>query len=130
MTHLVTPDGTRILPGTMLHAVQGPHSGTHWRLEELFHNGTEHMLRCSRFVSRIGRVVMALHPSVFGLSVMEEAEASVRHSVEWLRSAYRETREGLIMGFLALIPLAIFEGLHGAEHAHVLLSLIFGGGGE
>lgn len=130
MTHLITPDGTRILPGTMLHAVQGPHSGTHWRLEELFHNGTEHMLRCSRFVSRIGRVVMALHPSVFGLTVSEEVEATMARYWVWLRAAFRETREGLIMGFLALVPLAIFEGMNGAEHARVLLSLIFGGGGE
>lgn len=123
--HLVTPDGTVILPGSMLHATEGVHAGTHWRLERLYHNGVTHILRCTRYVHRIGRVVMDLHPSVFGLSVIVVSQWTGL-SLGFVHSLCHKISDGLVMGVLALIPLAVYESAHGGEHARHLLEMLFG----
>jgi len=124
MAHLVTPDGEIILPGAMLHAVNGPHAGTHWRLERVHHNGTYHVLRCSR-LHRQMRVRMDLHPHVFGLSVLEITRW-YRPRAQDLKACWHKIDDGLLMGALALIPLAAFEAFHGSEHARVIMESIFG----
>lgn len=122
--HIVTPDGTVVLPGTMLHAVKGAHAGTHWRLERLIHNGVTHMLRCTR-THRVGRVIMDFHPSVFGLTVIRVARF-FRMSVDDLRAFWHRVDDGLFMGALALIPLALFEAFHGGEVTRHILESWFG----
>lgn len=123
--HLVTPDGSIVLPGAMLHAVKGTHAGTHWRLERVISHGVGHLLRCTRLVRKVGRVVEHFHPSVFGLDVIEVTQwfRITRHD---LARFWRKIDDGLFMGLLALIPLAFFEGMNGSEHAHALLSALFG----
>lgn len=126
MAHLVTPDGVIILPGTMLHAVNGPHSGTHWRLERVHHNGTHHVLRCSRLI-RTMRVRMDHHPDVFGLHVItDEVTHAFRITADDLRRCWHKIDEGILMGALALIPLAFYEAFHGSEHVRVIMESIFG----
>lgn len=123
--HLVTPDGSVILPGTMLHATEGVHAGTHWRLERLYHNGVTHVLRCTRYIHRLGRVVMDLHPHVFGLSVIAVSKWTGL-SLEFIHAWCHKISDGLIMGILALIPLAAYESANGGEHARHLLEMLFG----
>ena len=124
--HLVTPDGTVILPGSMLHATEGVHAGTHCRLERLYHNGVTHVLRCTRYVHRLGRVVMDLHPHVFGLSVIAVSDLTGL-SFEAALRLWHKISDGLFMGFLALIPLALYEAGHGGEHARRIIEMILGG---
>lgn len=124
--HLVTPDGTVILPGTMLHATKGVHAGTHWRLERLFHNGITHVLRCTRYVHKMGRVIEYIHPSVFGLSVIAVGRWT-RVSFDALHTAWHKISDGLFMGLLALVPLALYESVHAGEHVRQFLEAIFGG---
>jgi hypothetical protein len=109
----------------MLHAVNGPHAGTHWRLEILHHNGTHHVLRCSALRHTM-RVRMDFHPAVFGLNVIEVSQwyRITRHD---LIRCWRRIDEGLYMGALALIPLAAFEAFHGGEHARALIMSLLGG---
>lgn len=114
MHHLVSADGTVVMPGTMVHAVTGPHAGTHWRLEKVHHNGETHVLRCSRLL-RSMRVRMDFHPSVFGLHMIE-IKAWYKIGKADLRRFWGKIDEGVIMGALALVPLAVFEAFHGAEH--------------
>jgi len=127
MAHVVTAEGQIILPGAMLHAVHGPHAGTHWRLEKVHHNGEHHVLRCTRLLRRVGRVVMDFHPSVFGLNVIE-MKRWYRLGRDDLRRFLGKIDDGLFMGILALIPLAAFEAFHGSEHFHALVMMIMGGG--
>lgn len=112
--HLVTPDGAILLPGAQLHAVKGVHAGTHWRLDRIFHNGVTHVLRCSRYVRRVGRVVEHFHPSVFGLDVIEVSRF-FKITRRDLAACWHKIDDGLLMGFLALIPLGFFEAYHGGE---------------
>lgn len=133
MQHLVTSDGTIVLPGAMLHAQQGPHAGTHWRLAKVWHDGVRHLLRCTR-LTRVGRAVMDFHPSVFGLNVIEVSRWWRVGSADIVRW-WHKIDDGLFMGALALIPLALFEAFHGGEVTRHWLEMIFnsranGGGGH
>lgn len=124
--HLMTPDGTVILPGTMLHATKGVHAGTHWRLEKIVRHGAEHVLRVSRYVRKVGRVFEHLHPSIFGLDLVEVTR-QIRIGGADLVRCWRKIDDGLLMGVLALVPLGVFEALHGSEHFRLFLESIFGG---
>lgn len=126
MQHIMASDGTVILPGAMLHAVHGPHAGSHWRLEGLHHNGTHHVLRCSRLVRGSMRVRMDHHPRVFDLDVVE-LSAWWRISRDDVMRCWHRIDDGLIMGVLALVPLAAFEAFHGGEHARALIMSLIGG---
>ena len=128
MHHLMTPDGQIVLPGAMLCAKEGPHAGTHWRLEKIFHNGVTHLLRVTR-LHKVGRVVEHFHPSVFGLSMVEITQwwRVTRHD---LAHAWHKVDEWLFAGIFALIPLAIFEHYHLAEPITSALTGWFTGGGH
>lgn len=121
--HVVTPEGDIILPGSMLHAQRGPHAGTHWRLEKIVHNGVCHMLRVSRLVRGALRARMDIHPDVFGVTVLE--------LTRWFRvtrgdlvAFWHKIEDGVLMGFLGLIPLAVYDTLHGGERAREVLDLL------
>lgn len=126
MAHLVTNDGQIILPGAMLHAVHGPHVGTHWRLESIHHNGVHHVLRCSRMY-RTMRVRMDHHPRVFGLEMItDDVTQWYRITRDDLRACWHKIDDGLFMGVLALIPLAFFEAFNGSEHCRAFLESVLG----
>lgn len=122
MHNLVTADGLVIMPGAMLHAIKGPHAGTHWRLDTIHHNGEHHVLRCSRLL-RTMRVRMDFHPSVFGCQMIE-IKAWYRIGRSDVRRWWEKVDEGVIMGALALIPLGFFEAFHGSEHFRALIEIL------
>lgn len=128
MQHLMTSDGEIVLPGVVLRAEVGPHAGTHWRLEEIFHNGVTHMLRCTR-LHKVGRVVQHLHPSVFGLT-MVEVKAWFKVTRHDVMTMWRKVDEWLFAGIFALGPLAIFEHYHLADPITAFLTGWFTGGGH
>lgn len=125
MATLVLTDGTPVTLGHFHLMVDGPHKGTWWRIEELFHDGSEHKVRAS-YRHRAGRVRRVFHPSVFGLMVQEEL-TRMRLVVNRLHHAWQKIDEGLIMGVLALVPLAVFEAYHGGEATREFLASILGG---
>lgn len=121
--HVVTPEGDVVLPGAMLHAQRGPHAGTHWRLEQIVHNGVCHMLRVSRLVRGALRARMDIHPDVFGVTVLE--------LTKWFQITRRDLvafwhkiEDGLFMGFLALIPLGVYDAIHGGERFREVLDVL------
>lgn len=124
MTYLLTPEGISVTLGRHYSLVeQGPHKGTWWRLDELFHDGTQHMVRCSR-KHRAGRVRRVFAPAVFGLTVHEEL-TRFKHAFNLVIHARRKVDDGIILGALALIPLALFEAFHGGEATRHLIEAIF-----
>lgn len=126
MAYLVTTEGIAVSL-RVHHAVveSGPFRGTVWRIDELFHDGTDHCVRASR-KHRAGRVRGVFHPSVFGLMVQEEF-TRIRRVVNRLQHMLRTVDEGLIMGTLALLPLAAFEAYHGGEVTREFLTHLLGG---
>lgn len=125
MTHLVTTDGTVVTLGrTTLPIHFGSHAGEWWRLDEIFHDGTQHMLRCSRLHRGKVRVRKVFAPVHFALEVMEEI-THMRALVNRVHHTWQKIDEGLIMGVLALVPLALFEAFHGGEATRHLLESLF-----
>lgn len=126
MANLVTAEGTVIVLGRH-HALatQGRHTGTWWRIDDLFHDGRDHMVRASQ-KHAVGRVHRTFPPAVFGLTVQEEL-SRMRAALNRLHHVRQSVDEGLIMGTLALLPLAVFEAYHGAEHTREFLLSILGG---
>lgn len=123
MQHLMTSDGQIVLPGAMLCAKEGPHAGTHWRLDRVFHNGVTHVLRCTR-LHKIGRVVEHFHPSVFGLSLVQITRW-FQITRRDLAHAWHKVDEWLFAGIFALIPLAIFEAYHGGDVMRSVIESVF-----
>ena len=126
--HLITETGDRILPGRMVLAHTGPHQGTWWRLEGVFHNGTEHMVKASRH-TRVGRMRHVFHPSAFSLSV-REVFSRKRRAVNRVHHTWQRFDEWLLAGVVALVPLAFFEHYHWAESITSATTSLFGGGGH
>jgi hypothetical protein len=126
-THkLVTTNGETVSLPCVLPAQMGPHAGAHFRLEALVERDGKHHVRATRLVHQRRHVVHVL-PEVFGLMV-EEVVTAVRHWVNLLHRMWMKLDDGIVMGFLALIPLAFFEAFHGAELTRQMLEMIFGGG--
>ena len=124
MHHLVTAEGTPVTYGRSHHCVvAGPHQGTHWRIDDLLHNGTEWLVRASR-THRAGRVHRTFSPSVFALEVREELTRA-RHALNAVHHTWQRIDEWLLAGVFALIPLGLVE----PEIGHRLLMYV-GLGGE
>jgi hypothetical protein len=125
MANLVTPEGITVCLGRHYAMVEkGREKGTWWRLDELFHDGTEHRVRASR-KHPAGRVHRTFPPAIFGLVVREEY-TRVRLIINRLHHVWQKIDEGVYMGALALIPLAFFEAYHGGEVTRQLLTYLFG----
>lgn len=115
MTHLVSvATGEIVSVGRHVKAVEGPHAGTWWRISELFHDGTQHMVRATHRHTHVGRVPRTFRPDTFGLRVHEEI-SHVRHAVNTLHHTWQKLDEWLLAGVIALLPLAFFEQYHLAE---------------
>jgi hypothetical protein len=126
MANLVTPEGTVVVLGRHhVRAVQGRHAGTWWRIDDLFLDGSEHMVRASR-KHTVGREHRTFPPAIFGLIVREEI-TRMRAFLNRLHHTRQSVDEGLIMGTLALLPLAVFEAYHGGEVTREFLASILGG---
>lgn len=121
--HLMDQHGTVIALPTVLPALSGPHQGHHWRLEELVERDGVHFVRATRIRNR-RRCVITCLPEIFGL-VVERIVNRARHVANVLHRAWSTIDEGLIMGVLALIPLALFEAYHGGEVARHILESLF-----
>lgn len=105
--------------GRSVQAVTGPYAGQWWRLDDVRKTETCHVVHVSR-LTRIGRHRMVAPAEVFGL-VVREAVTLWRHVCHLLVVVRRKVDDGLILGALALIPLALFEAFHGGETARHML---------
>lgn len=120
---IMSTTGEVILPGRMIQATVGPHTGTWWRLDALAHNGREHIVRVSRCV-RGGRMrrIAAFPLHVFGLMI-DEVKALWRRAAH---TAEHKTLDYMLAGVSALVPLAFFEQYHGAERITEFVRLFTG----
>ena len=126
MSNLITPEGAIVPLGRHYARVQfGSLTGTLWRLDEIFHDGVQHMVRCSR-QHAIGRVRRVFAPVVFGLSVQEEI-TRLHHALNLGVHAWQKVDEWFFAGIVALVPLAFFEQYHLAETITHALSSLTGG---
>lgn len=134
MTHKIMFADTRqpVPIGASLHArnttVAGPHP---WRLEacqpDETPGGDAHTVTVSRHHPRFGRIRRTFHPRVFGLVI--EIEISWHRAARTkIHHAWHEAWFGVVLGILALIPLAFFEQFHLADNITSMFG--FGGGGH
>lgn len=125
MANLVTPEGITVYLGRHYAMIEkGREKGTWWRLDELFHDGTEHRVRASRRHAA-GRVHRTFPPAAFGLIVREEL-TRLRLLLNRLHHLWQTIDEGVVMGTLALVPLALFEAYHGGEVTREVIHYLFG----
>lgn len=110
MNIIMASTGETVALGRMVQAQTGAHTGTWWRLDDVVHNGREHIARVSRHIGRSRRVAaFPLH--VFGLVVQEVTRWW--HRV--VRVVVHKVDDYMLAGLFALVPLAFFERYHGAE---------------
>jgi hypothetical protein len=120
---LATTGGTVVI-GRLIQAVAGPYAGSWWRLDDVREADGGHLVCASR-PHRIGRHRITAPAEVFGL-IVQEAVAWSRHVINILCDIRRKVDDGILLGFLALIPLALFEAFHGGEATRQLLESLFG----
>jgi len=136
MNHRITlaSTGAEITLGrTCVRAVSGPHTGSWWRVDEIRSVKGVHRVYASRR-TRAGRQKRFFAPEIFGLLV-EELTTWTRHALNVACHVRRKFDDGIILGALALVPLALFEAFHGGEYTRHLIEMLFnsranGGGGE
>lgn len=111
--------------GRTVQATTGPYRGTWWVLVDVHRTDSGHRVVASR-PHRVGRHVIRVAPAVFGL-IIDEVISWGRHALNTL-NVWRQTMgSGVAMGLLALIPLALYEAIHGGELTrHILLRLLGG----
>lgn len=119
--------------GRSVQAVKGPYAGTWWRLDDVRKANGQHLICASR-THRVGRHRITVAPDMFGL-VIEEIVRFARHCLNTLHAVRVKIDDGIILGFLALIPLALFEAFHGGEWTRHIIEVFFnsranGGGSE
>jgi len=120
----ISETGTVVAEGAQLHHKDG----TRWKFEGIvFHKG-DHFVKVSRFVNRhIGRMVKLYMPHLFGCHVEAGFQITFRNSVHrvltfgTLGEMKNQTLILLYAGVLALIPLALFEHYHLANHLFDML---------
>lgn len=112
MLHIATTDGTIVqLRRTNLIANQGQHAGRRFRIDEIQHDGRQHIVVASRKHSSKLRHTIKVLPEVFGLVIteIEEITRELLGIVKRIGTQIVELLNGLYVGTLALIPLAYFE---------------------
>lgn len=117
MAKLITAAGTEAIEGiTALRIANGPSLGQHWRYERLTHDRVdgEHRVHASKSGGKRGRVHREFHPHVFGATVVVDITWR-RRAVQGVKRVCHKVDDALVMGALALVPLAFFEHFHGAE---------------
>lgn len=119
-TRKPVPTGTPLKP---LSSVAQPHT---WRLESHQTTNDGGLVWVSRHHPKFGRVRRTFHPRVFGL-VIEVDVSWHRAARTKIHRAWHEAWFGVVLGILALIPLAFFEQYHLADEITSVLS-IFGSG--
>lgn len=126
MNHVITLacSGRSVTPGvTHVQAVSGKHMGSWWRVDGVrTHKGSHTVLASRR--TRVGRQRITGAPDMFGLLV-EEVVSLVRHAFNVLHAVRVKCDDGIILGALALVPLALFEAFHGGEMTRHLLESLF-----
>lgn len=125
MHKITSITGEEIPLGRMVMAQKGPHSGSWWRLDGLTETAGRHLVTVSRLVSRLGRHRMVAPPEHFGLMV-QQVVTFFRHLKNTCVRVWHKLDDGIILGALALVPLAFFEKYHLADTITALLG--FGGG--
>lgn len=119
MTHathkIVNPETGKVVPlGTMLHTAHPSARPGTWRLERHVPRGDDHALHVSRSHPRMGRIHKEFHPTVFGLIVELDIRwyRDIRHTCHriWIKCG-----DGVVLGFLALPALGLFEHFHWSE---------------
>lgn len=120
--------GDTVEMGRLVQAVAGPYAGSWWRLDDVRKADGVHVAHVSR-KHRVGRHIMHCPAELFGL-VVQEIVSLRRHALNVLCDLRRKVDDGIFLGFLALIPLALFEAFHGGEATRQLLESLFGPGGE
>lgn len=132
---ILASTGAELMPGrSRVRALTGPHTGQWFTLHEVHSHKGEHHVHVSRRTHAGRQHLHHCALSMFGL-VVEEIVSLVRHVVNTLVHMRRKIDDGVILGALALIPLALFEAFHGGEWTRHLLEMLFnsranGGGGE
>lgn len=131
--HLATESGEIIAPGAILHAVMGPYKGRAFRFLDI-HDDRERIIVAFHGAHPFRHQRVTLHPSAFSLFLREEI-TRLRAALNRCHHLWQRVDEGLIMGALALIPLALFEAYHGGEVTRHVLESIFNthmntGGGD
>lgn len=115
--------GDTVEMGRLVQAVAGPYAGSWWRLDDVRKTDGVHVAHVSR-KHRVGRHVMHCPAEMFGL-VVQEIVSLARHALNVLADIQRRVDDGIFLGFLALIPLALFEAFHGGEATRQLLESLF-----
>lgn len=105
--------------GRTVQAQSGPFAGSWWRLDALVKRDGVWHVSVSRS-HRCGRRKVVAPPDVFGLLV-REILTLLRRTRNLLVHVWQTIDEGIVMGALALLPLALFEHFHMAE---VIVSLM------
>jgi hypothetical protein len=114
MQLIMEATGEEILLGHhTVQAVQGPYRGTWWQIDDVVAGDAGYRVHASR-KHPLGRHRIVVPPHVFGL-IIREAQRLMLRVLAWFHGCLSELNTGLIMGVIALIPLAFFEQAHGAE---------------
>jgi hypothetical protein len=124
--HLVTDTGETVRSGTVLIAVVGPHTGRRFRFVDIHESGERVLVRHAHGHT-FRNALAVLHPSVFACEIHQEL-TRLRRTLNLCHHTWQKVDEGLVMGALALVPLALFEAYGGGEKAHELLASLLGGG--
>lgn len=119
--------GADVALGTMLHVVSGPSLNAAWRYEAIAPRSEgDHLVRVSRIHPRMGRVHTHMHPKVLGCHIVVDLVWHERCRLV-LHHAWLKGDDYLMAGFVALLPLAIFERFHMAD---MLTAWFAGRGGQ
>lgn len=136
MSHRITLEATGAelcIGRSRVRALSGPHKGQWFTLAGVESDRGTHTVHASRR-TRVGMHHVRCAPDVFGL-IVEEIVSLSRHALSTLVHVRRKIDDGLLLGALALVPLALFEAFHGGEVTRHLLETLFnsranGGGGH
>lgn len=105
-------------------ALSGPHTGQWFTLNSVHSHKGEHHLHVSRRTRAGVHHLPHCAPEVFGV-IVEEIVNLYRHALNTLAHMRRKVDDGIILGALALVPLAVFEAFHGGEVTRHLLESMF-----
>lgn len=121
--YLATEHGEVVPQGAILRAVIGTHTGRYFRFVDVHEDGQRIVVR-HHGAHPFRHSLAVLHPMIFGC-VLEQEIAHLRAFFNRCHHAWQRIEDGLWMGALALVPLALFEAYHGGEMTRHLLESLF-----
>lgn len=114
-----TTTGAEVKPGD---SIRHQETGARWKFSHVTHHPDGHRVHACRPHRRLGKVPGQFHPRVFGLEVVVNVgwKGHVRNV---LHVSVAKFDDYLLAGIIALVPLGLFEQLHGAEYIGELFGL-------